>query len=147
MFFPHNAFYQLSMNVEDNFSVEDFLNITFDVMAKVADEFEQIKAEIDSKKHDNIGEKYFAYQTAFRRTISKYQSEMQTKYNTSIMEYNENAAIYKLKIEKYLENHLEESEKYKQIKNKLTIKPDQSPIEEESKTQKPSRYPFGIDKF
>ena len=116
-------------------------------MSKVAEEFEQVKAELDKKKQQNYGEKLFAYQGAFRKILSGYQREMQTKYDTSIMEYNENAAIYKLKIEKYLETNPEESARYYEIKKKLKIRPEESKTKEEGQSKMPSRFPFGTDKF
>ena len=75
--------------MEDNFDVDQFLTITFDIMEKVAKDLAPIKKELNEKYPESSYERLMEYQQAFRNIISKYQSEIYDKYNISLSEYNE----------------------------------------------------------
>ena len=123
------------------------MTITYDIMQQVADEFVPVKKQIDEQHPNNPTQRMLKYQTGFRNLMRKYQRKIQEKYNISMNEYNQDAAIYKLKIEKYLESHPEEKEKYESIKDQIKLSLDKEEEGEKAKNSKPSRFPYGREKY
>ena len=104
------------------FDIEHFLKITFDIMGKVVDDFESERARIIETYKDDVSERSIAFRSAFRSTMGKYQGELVDKYGISFSEYNQDAAIYKLSIEEYLENKPDVSERYYALLGRIRMK-------------------------
>jgi hypothetical protein len=106
----------------DEEELKQYLNITLDIMGKIATEINPLVKEIEQMHADNYFSRLTEIQQVMRSLQIKYEPELLEKYNLSFMEYNQNMMSYRAYIERYIKDKPEFKEKYNSIKQQITFK-------------------------
>ena len=132
---------QLSAIMEE-FDVEQFFTITFDIMERIAAELEPVKKEEYQHFREDPNQAFMDFSFKFRQLMANFQPELMEKYGLSFVEYNEDTKIYREVIDNYCEGHPETREKYENLRKRLLFQPSMKNTDDDQ-PKKPKRFPFG----
>jgi uncharacterized protein YukE len=106
----------------EELSPEKFVEISFDIMEQVAEDFEEKKNELQKTFKGEYYELDNEIRNSFREILRKYERQLVEKYEISFSTYNQYATVYRFPIEEYLQDKEEKLERYNQLKSKLKPK-------------------------
>ncbi|UYP48280.1 hypothetical protein NEF87_004565 [Candidatus Lokiarchaeum ossiferum] len=103
----------------EKFDVRQFLNIFFDIMAKIANDLQPKKTKILEMTDDL--EKALSFQKTFNDLLIQYEPELEAKYNLTFNKFNENTKMYQYYIDQYLNEQPLILKKYNDLKQQLRL--------------------------
>ena len=117
----NNGVQEMSPEIDEE-DLKQYLNITLDIMGKIANEMNPIVKEIEKNYANDYFTRLSEIQLAIRKLQIKYEPELSEKYNLSFIEYNQNMMSYRAYIERYIKDKPDLKEKYELIKKQITFK-------------------------
>lgn len=103
----------------EKFDVERFFKITFDIMAKIAQDLKLKKNTLAICK-DEL-EKTLRFQSIFNNLLVKYEPQLIEKYDMTFNDYNRDTKLNQYYIDQYLENHKDIKVKFDIIKLEMKL--------------------------